>query len=185
MSVALVAATALLYFSSQEIVHAAAAFEAAFESTLFHSLLTGPAASAQAYLATMKTWHAAAAPAAAVKGFFHRDLLAEPAAASECEVVDLIQPAVAASAAAKGNDGCLCDLANHVFEMVLRVIWSLVGAFGLCGLVEDLVLCLPVFFVLFLEKTCRCLMVGGRIKFSNQGFDPGGFWGGQLLRRRC
>ena len=129
---AFAAAAALLNFSSQEIVHAAAAFEVAFDFTSFRSLFTGPAAFAQAYLATMKIWHAAAAPAAAVKGFFHHDLLAEPAAASEYEVEDLIQPAVAASAAAKGNDGCLSDHANHVFEMVLRLIWSLVGASGVC-----------------------------------------------------
>ena len=115
MSVALVAATALLSFSSQEIVHAAAVFEAAFDSTLFRSLLTGPAASAQAYLATMKTWHAAAAPAAAVKGFFHHDLLAEPAAASECEVVDLIQPAAADS----GEFNCFEDGADSEGECVL------------------------------------------------------------------
>ena len=84
-------------------MHAAAAFEASFDCTVFRSLLMGPAAFAQVYLATMKTWHAAAAAAAAVKGFFHHDLLAEPAAASEYEVVDLIQPAVAASAAVKGK----------------------------------------------------------------------------------
>ena len=113
-------------------MHAAAAFEAAFNMTSFRSLLTGPAASAQACLATMKIWHAAAAPAAAVKGFFHHDLLSEPAAASEYEVADLIQPAVAASAAAKGNDGCLSDLATHAFEMVLRLIWSLVGLWIWC-----------------------------------------------------
>ena len=136
MSVAIAAATAILYFSSQVIVHAAGAFEAAFVFTSFRSLLTGQAASAQAYLATM-SWHAAAAPAAAVKGFFHHDLLAEPAAASECEVAELIQPAVAASAAAKGNDGCLSDLAIHVFEMVLRLIWSLVVVSGLCGIVDS------------------------------------------------
>ena len=137
MSVAIAAATALLYFSSQVIVHAAAAFEAAFVFTSFRSLRTGPAASTQAYSATMRIWHAAAAPAAAVKGFFNHDLLAEPAAASEYEVVDLLQPAVAASAAAKGNDGCLSDLAKHVFDMVLRLIWSLVCAFGLCAIIDS------------------------------------------------
>ena len=39
MSVAIAAATALLYFSSQVIVHAAAAFEAAFVFMSFRSLL--------------------------------------------------------------------------------------------------------------------------------------------------
>ena len=94
-------------------------------------------ASAQAYFATVRIWHAAAAPGAAVKGFFHHDVLAEPAAASEYEVVDLIQPAVAASAAAKDHDGCLSDLAKHVFELVLRFIWSLVCAFGLCAMIDS------------------------------------------------
>ena len=137
MFVAIAAATALLFFSSQVIVHAAAAFEAAFVLTSFRSLLTGPAASAQTYFVTVRIWHAAAAPAAAVKGFFHHDLLAEPAAASEYEVVDLIQQAVAASAAAKDHDGCLSDLAKHVFELVLRFFWSLVCAFGLCAIIDS------------------------------------------------
>ena len=110
-------------------------FEAAFVLTSFRSLLTGPAASAQTYFATVRIWHAAAAPAAAVKGFFHHGLLAERAAASEYEVV--IQPAVAASAAAKDHDGCLSDLAKHVFELVLRFLWSLVCAFGLCAIIDS------------------------------------------------
>ena len=53
------------------------------------------------------SWHSAAASAAGDSGFFLHDLLDEPAAASENEVAELIQPAVAASAAAKGNVGCL------------------------------------------------------------------------------
>ena len=59
MSAAIAAATALLFFSSWVIVHAEAAFDAAFDFTSFRSLLTGPAASAQAHLATMRIWHAA------------------------------------------------------------------------------------------------------------------------------
>ena len=118
-------------------MHAAAVFEAAFALTMFGSLLTGPAASAQTFIATVKIWHAAAAPAAAVKRFFHHDLLAEPAAASEYEVVDLIQPAVAASAAAKDQDGCLPDFARHVFELVLRFFWSLVCVSGLGTIIES------------------------------------------------
>ena len=54
---AFVAALALLHFSSQVIVHAAAAFEAAFDFTSFRSLLTGPAASALASFA-MRIWNA-------------------------------------------------------------------------------------------------------------------------------
>ena len=135
MSVAIAAATALFYFSGQVIVHAAAAFEAAFALTTFGSLLTGPAASAQTTFATVRIWLAAAAPAAAVKGFFHHDLLAEPAAASEYEVVDLIQPA--ASAAAKDHDGCLSDFARHVFEWVLRFFWSLVCVSGLGTIIDS------------------------------------------------
>ena len=115
-------------------MHAAAAFEAAFDFTSFRPLLTGPAASALTYFVMMRIWHAAAPPAAAVKGLFCHDLLAGPAAASEYEVAELIRPAVAASAAAKGNVGCLFDLAVHMFELVLRLIWSLVGASGLCGI---------------------------------------------------
>ena len=137
MSVALAAATALFYFSGQVMVHAVAAFEAASALTMFGSLLTGPAASAQTFFATVKIWHAAAAPAAAVKRFFHHDLLAEPAAASEYEVVDLIQPAVAASAAAKDQDGCLPDFTRHVFELVLRFFWSLVCVSGLGTFIES------------------------------------------------
>ena len=53
MTVALAAATALLNFSGQVIVHAAAAFEAAFDFTSLRSLLTGPAAFA---LALMRRW---------------------------------------------------------------------------------------------------------------------------------
>ena len=112
-------------------VHAVAAFEAASALTMFGSLLTGPAASAQTFFATVKSGHAAAAPAAAVKRFFHHDLLAEPAAASEYEVVELIQPAVAVSAAAKDQDGGLPDSPGHVFELVLRFFWSLVCVSGL------------------------------------------------------
>ena len=37
----------------------------------------------------------------------------------------------------------------------------------------DLVLCFPVFFMLFLEKTCRCLMVRGRTKVSKSKIIEG------------
>ena len=162
MSGAIAAATALLHFFGQVIVHAAAAFEAAFVFASFRSLLTEPAASAQTYFATVRIWHAAAAPAAAVKGFFHYDLLAEPAVASEYEVVNLIQPTVAAT---RKTMTVVCLILQNTCSS-----WFLVCASGLCTIFSS---GFGVFFMMFLQKICRCLMVRGRIKVSKRRFLKG------------
>ena len=110
MTVALVAATALLNFSGQVIVHAAAAFEAALDFTSLRSLLSGPAAFALPLDEKMVRLHAAAASAAAA--FCYR-------------VMEIVQRAAAACAAAQGNVACLSDSRVRVGSPIdLELGWS-------------------------------------------------------------
>ena len=137
MTVAPAEGTSLLNFSGQvnaAAAFAAAAFAAAFDFASLRSLLTIPAAFALAFDAKIVRWHAATASAAPDSRFFLHDLLDEPPAAFCCQVKEIVQRAAAAIAAAIDIVRCLSASVIHVFELVLRWYWDLVGASGLRGI---------------------------------------------------